>query len=401
MAFWFCTQCFFLGVIVCLCGRVVGAFLHPSQMRQPTLRINTRIRSQGGDIDGETVEKVRAAVFQAPARSGKQPDSPLGPLEVLTEVADSLRVASMHGVDVVVYPEQYLCGDAGRLLDRESYELNIVGNLCEELNVACVIGYTESVYENELEADDDGSKAYNSIAAFHADGSRAGNYRSVSASFGSGDESLRRGSPFVEFIPTTLQLPIRDGSTQQPKHRREIKCGVMCGNDMLSPEHCRHLVRCGAQAMFAPSSFRKNNRDLRLVKHVLPTRAIENGVPVVCANKLSQGSEPVFIGSSAIISQDGDYCVYAPEEEDGDMPCDQGYLIPCKVGTLYAADISIDSKSPASPALKESLDKWELNPTLPDVISGENHSGKAKGKGGGFGRHGATKRKMKKGQVKL
>ena len=131
------------------------------------------------------MERIRAAVFQAPPQSTKTSENPL---EILTEVADSLRVASMHGVDIVLFPELYLTGGGPkRAIDRESYELNIVGNMCGELNVACIIGYAEEVHESELKNRDDpdgGKGAYNSIAAFHADGSRAANYRCVSVSRG-------------------------------------------------------------------------------------------------------------------------------------------------------------------------------------------------------------------------
>lgn len=85
----------------------------------------------------------------------------------------------------MLFPELYLTGSnsltdgGGGAVDRESYELNIVGNMCAELNVACILGYAESIHKSELvkKKNVDESKnytGYNSIAAFHADGSRAG-----------------------------------------------------------------------------------------------------------------------------------------------------------------------------------------------------------------------------------
>ena len=347
------------------------------------------------DEQASVAEKVRAAVFQAPMSYSENP------LEILTEVADSLRIASLHGVDIVIYPELYLSGPNGskKALDRESYELNIVGNMCGELNVACIIGYVEAANESELKKtknDDsnDDSNAYNSIAAFNADGSRAGNYRSVSAS------KFRKGSPFVEFIPTTLRLPNRE---QSSAHEREIKVGLMCGNDIFKAEYSLHLVRCGAQIILAPSSFKKNNMDRRILKYVTATRAIENSVPFVFANRESATAtddsedEDDFVGSSAIISQDGEYLVCAPQEEGGDVPSDSGYLIPCKDGALYAADIDIVTST--SSAIQQSIDQWELNPLIPDVIGDERSKEKRK-ESNGFGNYSGKKTNGKKNKLK-
>lgn len=339
-------------------------------------------------------ERVRSAVFQAPASHSNNP------LEILTEVADSLRVASLYGVDVVVYPELYLSGpDGSKALDRESYELNIVGNMCGELSVACIIGYAEAVHESELktmkDSVGDDIKTYNSIAAFHADGSRAGNYRSVSST------KFRKGSPFVEFIPATLKLPKRETSEQSSEqHEREIKVGMMCGNDIRKPEHSLHLVRCGAQVLFAPCSFKNNSSDRRLLEYVAATRAIENGVPVVIANRESSTTtddakdEDDFIGSSAIISQDGEYLVCGPQEEGGDMPSDSGYLIPCKDGTIYAADIDVATGSTSS-VIQQSIDQWGLNPLIPSIVDDEGSKENTRERNG-FGNFSGKKIKGKK-----
>mmetsp|Transcript_22544 Transcript_22544/g.33715 ORF Transcript_22544/g.33715 Transcript_22544/m.33715 type:complete len:423 (+) Transcript_22544:69-1337(+) len=382
----------------------IDAFTHPSSQNMMTSRTTssiTKIHSTKdiADEQSNVVERVRAAVFQAPVSQSENP------LEILTEVADSLRVASLHGVDVVVYPELYLSGpNNSKALDRESYELNIVGNMCGELNVACIIGYVEAVHESELKKNNDDSSgdgkayAYNSIAAFHADGSRAGNYRSVTAStFGGKD--CREGSPFVEFIPTTLKLPNRK-SEQSSGHEREIKVGMMCGNDILKPVHSLHLVRCGAQILLAPCSFKNNNNDLRVLEYVTATRAIENSVPFVFANRESATTtddvkdKDDFIGSSAIISQDGEYLVCGPEEGGGDMPSDSGYLIPCKDGVIYAADIEVDTNSTSS-VIQQSIDQWDLNPLIPDVF-GDKRSKEKKRESNGFGNFTGKKNKGKK-----
>lgn len=387
--------------LLALKSLIVGSdAFSPSQCRHWGSRTpsTTKIHSQNNG-DESPAEMIRAAAYQTPARSNERSANPL---ETLKEVADSLRVASMHGVDVVLFPELFLSGGpAGstRSLDRESYELNIVGNMCGELNVACVIGYAESIHESESRSDCDDPNvrrgAYNSIAAFHADGSRAGNYRCVSA-FDDADV-FAKGQPIIEFIPTSLQLPNR----QSPSSQRQIKLGMVCGNDVFYPEHCRHLVRSGAQIIFASTSFRNTNRDLRMVNFAIPCRAMENQVPFLFANFV--GTEEFdFIGSSAIVSPCGEYLVCGPQEEYGDMPSDCGYLVPCDMGILYAADIDIDlsaGKPPAmseggesgpASAIRQSIDQWDLMPRMPgDVgVSDVRRSKHQKGRSvtNGFGR---------------
>jgi predicted amidohydrolase len=337
-------------------------------------------------------------------------------------------MASLHGVDVVLYPELYLTGSnnasdgGGTALDRESYELNIVGNMCAELKVACILGYAESIHKSELvnkkngdDGDDESNNRYNSIAAFHADGSRAGNYRSVTATTTTTtttikstdmDNNYRKGSPFVEFIPLTIHLPNRNNLLSN--NERVIKVGMMCGNDIMNPEHSCHLVRNGAQALFAPCAFRNTESDRNVLKYVIPTRAMENHVPFIFANMMQSAGTASgdtkegqaadcgdFVGSSAIISQQGEYLVCGPDEEGGDMPCDRGYLIPCNVGALYAADIDIDTSK--SGVIQQSIDQWVLKPVLPDVdVDTRSNKKKEKQKrqgSNGFGKQSSSRRK--------
>jgi len=316
-------------------------------------------------------------------------------LAILTQVADSLRVASIHGIDVVIYPELFLTGGHSSqqqyeqtALDREDTKFNIIGNICEELNVACIIGYAESIHESELKTSftDDSREslnAYNSIMAFNACGTRAGNYRSISK-----HDDFRSGYSFVESTPMLLQLPNRDTSKGE---EREIKIGLMCGNDILSPEHSRNLVSSGAQILVASTSFTNTKFDTRVVECVLPTRALENQVPFLFANYESQEDKTnegdlEFTGSSAIVSKDGDYLVRAPRKEGEDMP-DCGYLIPCEVGTLYAADINIEPTSNTN-----SNDQWDLKARMPDEVLGQQSNKK---QAIGFGNI-SSKRKAKK-----
>ena len=122
---------------------------------------------------------------------------------------------------------------------------------------------------------------------------------------------------------------------------------------------------------------------------------MENKVPFLFANyeskeeKMNEG-DLEFVGSSAIVSKDGQYLVRAPQHEGGDMP-DCGYLIPCdEAGTLYAADINIEP----STSTTESNDQWELKARMPDELFGQQSNKK---QAIGFGNvGGSSKGKTKK-----
>jgi predicted amidohydrolase len=390
-----------------------------STIGQSDLAMSTGVESLS-EIELSSIEKFRAAVYQPPAlEENESKVQKENPLEILTQVADALRVASAHGVDIVVFPELYLNGGPKRVLsgdsaplDRESYELNIVGNLCEELHVACVVGYAELKHESETKTrktknrsshgheDGDSSKngVFNSIAIFNANGSRAGNYRSVNPHLK--DElsttiDFITGHPLIEVMPTLLQLP-----TKKKGVPRELKVGLMCGRDLLMPEHCRHLARNGAQIIVSSASFQ--TRDFSMVKHVCPTRSIENGTPLLISNYVDQtltqepgekeeqkdSNELSFIGSSAIISQLGEELVRAPRNQYSDMPCDDGYLLPCDVGALYAADIDVATEilhrnySENRGFIETSMNQWDLAPRT--NVGTEDNVNKRNSKG--FGR---------------
>ena len=417
-----CLHAFIL-VIPCSAFSVKKGEIAPVHQRSSSSRISTALAST--KLQEESVERIRAAVYQpsGPIVSDEKVQS--NPLEILTQVADALRMASKCGIDIVLFPEMYLNGGPDRVLsrasnalDRESYELNIVGNLCGDLNVACAVGYAESKHESEFKsasADEEKRGMYNSIAAFHADGSRAGNYRCVtpykqtkssSIGVGTNDMELMKGHPLVEVMTMSVQLPIRQNTTVDTKESsgteetgprgtidRKIKIGMMCGNDLLVPEHSRHLVRSGAKILLASASF-KNGRDARVSNSILPTRSIENEIPFLFANYVDGDIDEVmgkFSGSSAIIGQDGCELVRAPSSEFGDLPCDTGYLLPCEVGALYAADIEFetsqqDESTPSNvgDAIQNSIEQWDLTPRVDIKISG--NSKKKLKKKNGFGR---------------
>ena len=243
---------------------------------------------------------LRAAVYQPPIPKNENFEvaNSENPIRILNEVADVLQMASRCAIDVVQFPELFLNGgllldeQLSTPLDRESYALNIVGNLCAELNVACCMGYAESKHESEGD-----SGCYSSMAIFHADGSRAGNYRCLHPQ----DYSsivFEKGYALVEALPISLSLPIRpeaptlqesitleeeEDKEAKMQPRRQVKVGAMCGGDLSIPEHARYLARSGADLLVVSGSLTDAN-GARVAQHVVPARCIENELPLLFSN---------------------------------------------------------------------------------------------------------------------
>jgi predicted amidohydrolase len=330
----------------------------------------------------------------------------------------------MHNIDLVLFPELYLTGgvsysesdgdnvDANAddsqgdgnhagvsamhaSLDRESYELSIIGNLCAELNVACAMGYAELKHESEIDASIvEVSSVYNSMALFHADGSRAANFRCTI----SDTDKYLNGNPFVEVMPVNLNLPCRGEESRN--NDNQIKVGMAIGNEIFVPEHYRHLARSGAQLLLAASAFhsRCHSQDEHVSsanmeeKCVLTTRAMENGVPILSSNYVGvrgggcEAGELLFNGSSGIVSSRGKDLVVAPQMEGGDMPCGEGYFLPCETGDLYAADVSYVHGS-NNDRMRSSLSSWDLAPRgMGKITNDDTGISKREKDGSGFGK---------------
>ncbi|GFH51513.1 hypothetical protein CTEN210_07989 [Chaetoceros tenuissimus] len=307
-------------------------------------------------------KSLRVGVFQAPL-----PRRDNNPISVLKQVAESLRVASISQTDFVLFPELFLSGlKETKSFDRECYELNIIGNICEELNVACAIGYSEKKLNEEktemfgsptTKKKNPGVESFNSVAVFNADGTRAANFRCTCAS-----SDFLDAHPFVEVFPITLRLPSRKNDERK---ERNVKIGMAIGKEIWINEHLRHLKRSGAELLLSSCAFFQTDLDeegpiFPLESGIHQVRAIENHIPVVYSNYVGSDDEKQFSGLSAIVDQSGNFLVEAPESEDGDMR-DCGYLLPCEYGTLLAADITLDSTVDTN-GLVSSSDLWTVQP---------------------------------------
>eukprot|EP00535_Pseudo-nitzschia_heimii_P006133 CAMPEP_0197184958 /NCGR_PEP_ID=MMETSP1423-20130617/10949_1 /TAXON_ID=476441 /ORGANISM="Pseudo-nitzschia heimii, Strain UNC1101" /LENGTH=453 /DNA_ID=CAMNT_0042635911 /DNA_START=115 /DNA_END=1476 /DNA_ORIENTATION=+ len=391
-------------------------------------------RVQEKDESTNIGTKIRAAVYQPPItiRNNEKFSNEENPLTVMTKITDVLQLASRCSIDVVQFPELFLNGGlfwnviSGRSapMDRESYALNIIENICADLNIACIVGYAEAKHESERSRSRS-SGCYSSLAIFHADGSRAGNYRCVHplcdpSRETKADIAFEKGHPLVEITPISLKLPERDPAPTFPESTtvkqdtaakattripREIKLGVMCGGDIMVPEHARHLARLGA-TIFAVSGClfdeeRNHNANSRLAQHVVPTRCMENEVPLLFSNFVDNdehGNELSFIGQSTIVSSDGIELVRAPKSLNADMPSDKGYFLPCETGgALYAADFDIgaDNNRNRKGTVDTSINEWDIAPRLNQVDNIKKGTAKSNRKGSKKGFQKEKRRKTK------
>ena len=127
----------FLFTVLSLCGNSWYNTISVDAFTSSSYKRSSKLHSSSTENNVSPTDRIRAAVFQPPILSS---DVSNNPLAILTQVADSLRVASSARVDVVLFPELFLSGGPtgcalinNKALDREGYELNIVGNICEEL----------------------------------------------------------------------------------------------------------------------------------------------------------------------------------------------------------------------------------------------------------------------------
>jgi hypothetical protein len=168
----------------------------------------------------------------------------------------------------------------------------------------------------------------------------------------------RAATPTLQESITAQPEPTTASTTTMP---REVKLGPMCGGDLLVPEHSRHLANSGAELLAVSGSLLVE--DTMVARHVLPTRSLETGLPLLLSNGVDseEAVERRFVGMSAVLSGDGIEIVRAPETLSGDMPGDGGYFVPCSEngGGLYAADLEIRANS-----MGVSPSDWDLTPNI-------------------------------------
>src|SRR5512136_1539660 len=199
------------------------------------------------------------------------------------------KQASEEGCDAVVFPEMVDTGyDMKTIVDKastwESGPLQLLKELASQLGIWIVCGLSER------ERDD----VYNAVAVVDRKGRLAARYRKAHLFTPVGEERfLKRG--------TSLTLADVEG----------MQWGIMVCYDIRFPEMARSLALKGAQVIVVPSAW-----PLARINHwstLLASRAIENQLYVVGANRAGLDGNLQFCGSSRVIDPYGVIVASAPD----------------------------------------------------------------------------------------
>jgi omega-amidase len=199
------------------------------------------------------------------------------------------KQASGEGCDAVVFPEMADTGyDMKTIVEKastwESGPLQLLRELASQFGIWIVCGLSER------EQDD----VYNSVAVVDPNGQLAARYRKAHLFTAVGEERfLKRGE--------SLTLATIE----------DMQWGVMICYDLRFPEMARTLALKGAEVIVVPSAF-----PLPRINHwctLLASRAIENQLYVVGANRAGADGDLRFGGSSRVVDPYGVLVTSAPE----------------------------------------------------------------------------------------
>jgi predicted amidohydrolase len=165
-------------------------------------------------------------------------------------------------------------------------EMARIGELARRHRIALCVGYPERA----------GDAVYDAAAVIGADGAQVGSYR-----------KHRLSGPF-------------ENSVFQPGQRDDlvfsvngVRIGVLVCYDVEFPENVRRLALAGVDAVVVPTAL---SAEFALVaRKLVPTRAFENGIFVVYADRCGEESGKRYAGLSCIVAPDGTDLARAGEED--------------------------------------------------------------------------------------
>ena len=216
--------------------------------------------------------------------------------ENLNVIICNTKEAAKDGANLIVFPE---CSLTGYIFNsREEalpYAETIPGQstkkitaLCKELNVCVVFGLLEKE-KNSL---------YNAAALISPEG-LIGSYRKNHLPYLGIDRFVDRGNRPFEVYRTPVG-----------------NIGIEICYDIIFPENSRVMALQGADILVLPTNFPKG-RGEKITEHVVTTRAIENRVYVVTANRIGSERGHGFSGLSKIVSATWETMALAsPDKEE-------------------------------------------------------------------------------------
>ena len=235
-------------------------------------------------------------------------------------VTAALQLAQQDEVDIILFPELYLCGydiSAEQMrqysITQDSPEMNTLCELAREYRIALGMGYAERESDN----------LYNSCCLIDFDGAIRLNYRKTHLW-----DPTNEGEKVV-FTPGS-ELPVAD--VYFPRCSVTVKFGILICFDCEFPEPARLLALKGASMLLIPTAI----CDDATPRIMIPCRAAENHMSVLYSNlsglhskfpkslngedgliSASDGVGTCFCGQSAIIAPNGDEIIRLSHDASG------------------------------------------------------------------------------------
>ncbi|MBU3916539.1 carbon-nitrogen hydrolase family protein [bacterium] len=218
----------------------------------------------------------------------------------LEKVREQIYSASEEGARLVVFPELSLTGysfDDGAGIDEvalttDSAQLDMLSQLCRKQQLIAVIGFIEK----------SATGLYNTAGIFGA-GDTIPCYRKVHLPATGVDRYLARGN--LGF--PTFDLPF-------------ARVGINICYDQLFPESARSLAVQEARIVIVPAC--ENQARHEMSDSLIRTRAYENRVFYIWANRVGSENDSFFDGSSRIVDPRGEIVSLAGSFEEEIIYCD-------------------------------------------------------------------------------
>jgi len=233
------------------------------------------------------VDKVKIAAVQINPKIMRKREN-------LDKVISQAKVAAGDGAQLIVFPECSLTGYVfGSREEALPFSETIPGaaaeelsSLCHELGIHIVVGLLEK----------DGARCFNTAALIGPKG-LVGKYRKNHLPFLGIDRFIDPGNKPFGVFDTPLG-----------------KLGLHICYDATFPESARVLTLLGADILILPTNWPQGRG--KVVNYVINTRAYENKVHFVAADRVGEERGTKFIGNSKIVDAWGDTLAQASAIEE-------------------------------------------------------------------------------------
>lgn len=202
----------------------------------------------------------------------------------LAKIESLMQQAAARGAKLAVFPECALTGYALSRAEAETVAEPIPGPLTQRLSTACQVSGLTAAVIGMLEQDSAG-RLFNSAVVVGPEGT-IGHYRKTHLPCLGVDRFLEPGE--------TLDFPFETPAA---------RLGVLICYDLRFPEPARVLALAGAQMIVLPTAWPR--AATLYPDHVVQTRAAENGIFVVAANRTGEERGTRYLGRSVIAGPDG------------------------------------------------------------------------------------------------